>query len=382
MAFMLRAFFCLIVLVAANGLRAESIEEAALPIWEKYLILRDGPDAKADEWWTITEMEMEVSNKKMAVEPVPGGNISVTRVLPAKSFIAFVNQDNIFIDRGNGVFPLTETVELPPDIGQFTAAYAEGDKLFLGVKKLDTAAPYGLLIVDIVKKTSTHIPAFQVQVAGVAEGLREMSAPLITSMAYRSGMFGGKGQLFAGAKGGVAEIDIRKERLQFIISDPEKERIERPWLTLIDDDLWWLIRNSDSNLTALNQLRKGGGGSSYQLLNDIYLNVHGVAQFGRRIVAATYAGLVEIDNKARQYVHYPTANISNRLEITHVAVNGGKLWASHGSNLIRYDLPRRKAIIHAPVSPELVPPITSFGWFRDRLYLGTTKGIFEVLSFE
>jgi hypothetical protein len=325
---------------------------------------------------------MEISNKKMNVEPVPGGNVPVLQILPAKSFIAFVNQDGIWVDYGNGVFPLNETLELPSDVGQFTAAYAEGDKLYLGVKKLDTAAPGGLLIIDMRKKTFVHLPGFQTQVSGVAEGVLEIKTPLITSIAHKSSFFNSTGRLFVGAKGGVAEIDIRKERMKFIISDPESKQIERPWLSLVDDDLWWLIRSPEANVNALNQLRENGGGAIYQLLNDINLNVYGVTQFGRRLVAATNAGLVEVDNKNHQYVHYPTANVTNRLAITHVAVNGGKLWGSHGSSLIRYDLARRKAVIHAPVSPDPVPPITTFGWFRDRLYLGTTKGIFEVTGFE
>jgi hypothetical protein len=152
--------------------------------------------------------------------------------------------------------------------------------------------------------------------------------------------------------------------------------LNRPWI-FKEGETIWSATDAGGHGGSIRKTRNKKS-KDYFLLNTDYISVDRVIRFGKKLLASSSAGIIEIDERAKTYIHYQFSRDKEKMGVYTLSVLNGSLWGVRIDGIARFDLQRNSAI-HYRLSDDNKPiGVFALGVFDGKCYAATENGLMTI----
>lgn len=304
--------------------------------------------------WTTKEIPLQAKRQTvrhhMAIAPV-----AKAQIIAGKGFVAFVGPRAVWVKIGKSpATPLQQHIKLPDDVDYFQAAVAD-DALRISVasypqtqqakeSKLSPAAfirgpqDKGVVTIRFAPASIEHTPNWPVSSAPPGLDLAEPELQRYEGNIHA--WFRTPQALYAAADGAILRFD-KKGQAAYLWAEEMYTGFDA--LFVEGQDIWVSAQNE--NVNAIWRLR-GSDIETFDLGHpQEWLYTNTILRWRQKLLTASLAGLVQIDESRCRYVHFTTSKDKTQRRIYGLVELGGELWAAREDGYIRFDLAKRQATI-------------------------------------
>ncbi|HEX5083858.1 MAG TPA: hypothetical protein VFY40_17550 [Blastocatellia bacterium] len=318
--------------------------------------------------------------KKILSEPI-------NDIITGPKFAVFKSNRKLWVKfPGRDITLLSELVSLPNNFDWYEAVCIAEDRVVASVgnyseeqyleEKDKTAGEFrggsaavGLLIVDLMLRTCRLIQDIRI-VDRPSNTYAAPPDPNSSIPSFQSAYFDGK-ELYAGAYGYLYKLNLDSGEAWILQEDG------------LSDNRFWTFKESGAIWTTTDS---GGDGASirktqnkvskdYYLLNNAYISPDRVIRFGKRLLTSSSAGIIEIDELTKTYIHYQFSRDKEKMGVFKLSVLNGSLWGVRDDGIARFDLQRKSAIHYLMSADNKLVAALALGVFDGKLYAGTENGL-------
>jgi hypothetical protein len=318
--------------------------------------------------------------KKILSEPI-------NDIVVSPKFAVFKSNRKLWVKfPDSDVMPLSELVALPSNFDWYEAVCIVGNQLIASVGNYSEeqrqkernepegafiagSSAVGLLIVDLELRQYKLMEAARI----IARPPKTYDDPyekksLVPS--FQSAHYDGK-ELYLGAYGLLYKLSLDTAEASII----EEEELEdnRPWI-FKEGETIWAAADSGGDGASVRKSRDGRS-KDYFLLNTDEISPDRVIRFGKRLLTSSSAGIIEIDERAKTYVHYQFSRDKEKMGVYKLSVLNGSLWGVRPDGIARFDMRRNSAIHYRMRDGDKPVEVLALGVFDGKWYAGTKNGL-------
>jgi hypothetical protein len=345
-------------------------------------------DIYAQDNFKIRTAPLRVTRRSAAFRKILSEPINDIVVGP--KFAVFKSNRKLWVKLpGSDITPLSELMTLPNNFDWYEAVCIAGDRLIASVGNysetqrqhelnqppgafIGGSSGAGLLIVDLELRKYRLIQDIKIvdRPPKTDEDPNEKKS-LIPS--FQSAYYDGK-EFYAGAYGLLYKLNL--DTAEAWIFEEEELSDNRPWI-FKEGETIWAATDSGGDGASIRKTRNRKS-TDYFLLNTDEISPDRVIRFGKRLLTSSPAGIIEIDERTKTYIHYQFSQDPKKMGVYKLAVLNGSLWGVRDDGMARFDLQRNSAI-HYLLSDDNKPVgVFALGVFDGKFYAATQKGLVTI----
>jgi hypothetical protein len=351
-------------------------------------------ELKAHEAFEIEEVPLSVTHVDVKWESVLQAGIR--RAVSTPGFAVFTDGRDAWIKRsGRDLVPLAEEYELPKGFDYYGRLGVAGEKVVASVgwypeERLDSdkAAPgggyragpdpMGLLVIS--PSNAEYVPYVEVTSAAYVPDSTDKSPVPDTLLPSFQSCFWTGSRLLIGAYGYLASIDLFAKTAELIDFDGMSE-INRMAI-FKDGDAYWVSCHEGGAVGAWITKLAGSRFDRFCLLEfcngDLYPDTY--LRYKGKLLTSSMAGIVEIDEKNKKYVHYQLSDNRWYMASYDARIIDGELWAEKEDGLVRFDLDENAATIYHLAELDQDQYMYAAVYFDDAWYLAVSDELVVIKS--
>src|SRR5262245_41411788 len=345
-------------------------------------------DISAQNNFKIRTVQLRVDHRSTAFKKIlsqPTNDIVVS-----SKFAIFKSNRKLWVKfPGSDITPLSELIALPNDFDWYEAVCIAGDRLIASVGNysetqrqqelnqppgafIEGSSGAGLLIVDLELRKYRLIQEVKIvdRPPKTDEDPDEKKS-LIPS--FQSAYYDGK-ELYAGAYGFLYKLNL--DTAEALIIEEDGLSDNRPWI-FKEGETIWTATDSGGDGASIRKTRNRKS-IDYFLHNTDEISPDRVMRFGKRLLTSSPAGIIEIDERTKTYIHYQFSRDKEKMGVYNLSVLNGSLWGVRDDGIVRFDLQRNSAI-HYLLSDDNKPvEVFAIGIFDVQFYAATQNGLMTI----
>jgi len=342
----------------------------------------------AQDNFKIRTVQLRVAHRSTAFKKIlsePTNDIVVS-----SKFAIFKSNRKLWVKfPGSDVTPLPELVALPNNFDWYEAVCIAGDQLIASVgnyseeqyrKEKDKSvgefiggsSGVGLLIVDLKSRKYKLLQDVRI-VDSPPNTYADPPEKNSLIPSFQSAYYDGK-ELYAGAYGFLYKLNL--DTAEALIIEEDGLSDNRPWI-FKEGETIWTATDSGGDGASIRKTRNRKS-IDYFLLNTDEISPDRVMRFGKRLLTSSPAGIIEIDERTKTYIHYQFSRDKEKMGVYNLSVLNGSLWGVRDDGIVRFDLQRNSAI-HYLLSDDNKPvEVFAIGIFDGQFYAATQNGLMTI----
>lgn len=359
-----------------------------LILWAVPLTLFLPGAVAAETPFRVREVQLAVEHRQVASEVLLPEEI--LEIVSGPRFAAFRSDRGVWIKlKDQPLRPLSKLVELPQGFDWYELLCVAGDQLVIALSQYpeerrraeDESAigefrtgPHavGYLVVDFHPLRSTFLDRLKItsrprpEEGSEEDGASPDTLPSETTLGMQSCYWDGK-SLYIGDFGSLARVDLKARTVDLLEEDGEVNRMS----IFKEGDAIWYAAFFDSPWVEKWEARESRQ-KRFELLND-YVEADVVLKHEGRLLTSSNAGLVEIDEAKRTYIHYRSTKKREDGYLFGLTPLDGRLWAMRDDGWVELQIAKKRAVYHHLQGQ--TGTINAIGVFEGVWYVATSTNL-------